>query len=208
MDYPDFAKGFYQYSEAGFSFSQVNNSAYGIRFGHCPKPKALNSTGAILPLSGEFLLKNNSHPVLTQWHQRDSGLESSSDQADFIELYHKEKAADSLPDLSDSKAKLKKKISGFDYESGDCSYFDIDLKTQEINLISIDPDTAISGHTHPVPVVILVTEGTYHLTIDLQEVSYTPGEYIFIPSGVWHTVRSKEAVKAIEFWDGIDFWED
>ena len=56
--------------------------------------------------------------------------------------------------------------------------------------VDFDPGFAAPSHTHPGEEIIYVLEGTLEYLIDGKPVTVKPGDVLFVPAGVVHSVKN------------------
>jgi len=200
----------YKYEEPEFRFFQVNKSDYSIRIGKSLITQNFTPSGSLLPISKGLSLGQKQIQPYSFWaeHPGDYLINAGTK---FIEIFPKSRHASAHREGEITKGFILddlRSVSSNNYLTACFEYNETNLNLSETNLIAIEPHSDIIGHTHPVAVAILVIEGRYFLTSeDKCESTFYPGDIIHIKPDVFHTVRSEEPVKAIEFWQGIDFWE-
>jgi len=73
----------------------------------------------------------------------------------------------------------------------------VDAKNIELSIGEIEPGGFAEYHAHPVEQVVHVIEGEMEGYIDDEPASLVAGDWLFIPSGIFHVVKAKSHVKLI-----------
>lgn len=67
-------------------------------------------------------------------------------------------------------------------------------KDERLRLVvfAFDVDQELTEHTASVPAVVQVVRGRLHVTLGSEEVTATPGSWIWMPASLPHSVRALE----------------
>lgn len=73
----------------------------------------------------------------------------------------------------------------------------VDARNIELSIGEIEPGGFAEYHAHPVEQVVHVIEGELEGFIDGEPATLVAGDWLFIPSGVFHGVRAKTHTRLI-----------
>lgn len=84
-------------------------------------------------------------------------------------------------------------------EEGNFRYYEID-KNYEVSINTIDPNTEIPMHEHEQDVHNYVFSGQITVVTTEGKKNLTKGDWLFVPAGMKHAVKTNESVFLLEFW--------